>query len=141
MTARALRVPLAEVVSDLASEASKPATLERFFGELFPDAPPERVKFPPELELDVIPEGWRALPLFPRPPAKRQLVRRARPGRAGHPDSFYRKVAAAYKRAKREHPSAPIQALMDELHASEPTVHRWVRTAEKKGYMKKRGKQ
>jgi hypothetical protein len=71
--------------------------------------------------------------------AKRQTrrrVRRTRPGRRGYPDDHYRQVAAAYQRAKRQHPRAPIRALMDELHVSEPTVHRWLRIAVERGFLK-----
>lgn len=65
-------------------------------------------------------------------------VRRARPGRRGYPDDHYREVAKAYRQAKRQHPRAPVRALMEELHVSEPTAHRWLRTATAKGFLSER---
>ena len=65
-------------------------------------------------------------------------ARRARPGRHGHPDKHYRDVASDYRQAKRDNPRAPIQELMAKHHVSEPTVHRWLRKARERGFLKVR---
>jgi hypothetical protein len=61
--------------------------------------------------------------------AQQRVPQRARPGRRGYPDSFYRDVLKQYRRVRQTHPRAPIQALMLELHTTEPTLHRWLRKA------------
>ena len=76
--------------------------------------------------------GWRMILSIP---ARQRLVQRGRPGPKGYPDDHYRKVARAYKVAKRKHPTRPIRALMQEFNATEPTIHRWLRTARDKGFI------
>jgi hypothetical protein len=71
---------------------------------------------------------------------EQQPARRPRPGSGGHSNDHYGQVARAYKRAKRKYPRAPIRALMVELHASEPTVHRWLREATKRGFLQPRAR-
>jgi len=94
-----------------------------------------RIKLPDILEAIARPRKgpWLTALLHEQPT-------RARPGRRGYPDSHYRQVAKAYRRAKRQHPRAPIRALMAELDTSEPTVHRWLRTATEKGFLKGGGR-
>lgn len=129
LAARDLRIPLASVVSDFLAASAKPATAGRLREELV-----RGIKFDLSgVEGDELPEAWKwLLPV----PAKKRPVRRARPGRRGHPETHYRQVAQAYREAKRRQPRAPIRALMEELHASEPTIHRWLRTARERGYLK-----
>jgi hypothetical protein len=69
---------------------------------------------------------------------EQQKASRSRAGRQGYPDDHYRRVADAYRRAKRaEPPSSPIKALETEFHVSEPTVHRWLRAATERGFLTK----
>jgi hypothetical protein len=138
LTTRGSRVSLADVVRAFASAVSRPATYKRLARELHGRAPsaaegdwrPDLSSTPWIEFVAVSASGPDALRHVPVP--------RTRPGRRGHPDEHYLKVAQAYRRAKRTHPRAPIRALMEELHAAEPTVHRWVRTARERGYLDKR---
>lgn len=132
LTTRAVRLPLAAIVSKFAAEVeAKPSTYKRLQAELSGR----------DLEKDA---GWRAWAAEGRSPADFVAyprtgpvqVRRVRPGRRGYPDDHYRTVAKKYAQAKRRHPRAPIRALMEEFHAAEPTVHRWIKTAREKGFIK-----
>ncbi len=134
LTTRALRLPLAHIVSEFAAVVvSRRAIAKRLAAELAGH---------PEWEKDPRWRAWTAEGASPADyvahprvgPANK--VPRVRPGRRGYPDDFYRNVAKEYTRAKRQHPQAPIRALMEELHAAEPTVHRWIRTARHKGFIK-----
>jgi hypothetical protein len=127
LTTRAARIPLAEIVTAYAAvttETSKRLALERLGRPEF--AKDKRwqnhLLEGPEDSVSVA--------------ARTQPVRRVRPGPHGYSDDYYRDVAKRYAQAKREHPQAPIQALMKEFPASEPTVHRWLRTAREKGFIK-----
>jgi hypothetical protein len=69
--------------------------------------------------------SWRWLLPLPG----RRVPQRTRSGPRGHDEGFYRAVADAYKRAQREHPQRPIQALMEQLGYSEAQMHRHLREA------------
>lgn len=135
LTTRAARTPVAEIVTEIA--ALKPAAWKQLFAEMI--GRPECAKdkrwrdWQPEA-----PEGFPAglAADFVAVPARTRPVKRVRPGRRGYPDDYYRDIATRYAQAKRQHPRAPIRALMAELHATEPTVHRWLRTAREKGFIK-----
>lgn len=121
------RIRLPEVVAELASAMSKPATRKRLYWELL------------GIELDDPGESstaWRMLLSAAELRRLRSGVPEVRASGHGHTDEHYRRVARAYRRAKRQHPRAPIRALMEELQASEPTVHRWLRTARERGFLK-----
>lgn len=139
LTTRALRLPLARIVSEFATTvASKPATAKRLSLELS-----GRSEWAKDLRWKTWdPRGASAADFIAHPrTGAAPTIERVRPGRRGHPDAHYRQVAKAYARAKRKHPRAPIRALMAELHATEPTVHRWIRTAREKGFIKERKEQ
>jgi hypothetical protein len=130
LTARELReVRLADIANRFAAEVSKPATYSRLVSEYFGGVTHRWAGKPPAR----VPRALQQL--LPELEDKRPVAR-VRPGRRGHPPAHYREVAKAYRRAKREHPQAPIRALIRELHASEPTVHRWLNRAVKDGYLK-----
>jgi Transposase C of IS166 homeodomain len=133
LTTRDTRVPLARIVAEFNAAASRPATYKRLRRQLF------GIKTESEAEDAWQPEagGWLAAD-FVAVSARKRPVRRQSPGRRGLPEDHYKTVADAYKRAKRQHPRSPIKAVMSELHAAEPTVHRWLRTARERGYLEKR---
>jgi hypothetical protein len=124
LAARDLRLPLAWIVGEIA--ARRPDVFKSLLAERLEYA--DRIKRA-RGKMDTLRAAAQ--------PVGRPVMRRARPGRRGHPDAHYRQVAQAYRRAKRQHPRGPIRALMEELHASEPTVHRWLNTAVEKGFLEK----
>jgi hypothetical protein len=132
LTTRAVRLPLASIVSRFAAEVvAKPSTYKRLQAELSGH----------DFEKDARWRAWTAEGAAPtdfvsHPRTGPVQVPRVRPGRRGYPDDHYRQVAKAYRRAKRQHPRAPIRALMEELNASEPTIHRWIGIARDKGFLK-----
>lgn len=140
LTTRAVRIPLAGVVSTFAAVVkSEPATYKRLKAQLagHPEwAKDRRWKAWGAKGRSVI--DFVAFPLMGPDESlqDRPRVPRVQPGRRGYPDDHYRMVAREYAKAKREHPRAPIRALMAELHATEPTVHRWIRTAREKKFIK-----
>lgn len=58
-----------------------------------------------------------------------------RPGRKGHPDSFYRKVAESYLTLRAHGISNPDKRIADELHYDRSTVAGWVRVCRARGYL------
>jgi hypothetical protein len=62
-------------------------------------------------------------------------VTRVRPGPGGYPHEHYEQVAAAYRQALTEAPRSPVKWLTEQLHASEPTVRRWVQRARDLGLL------
>jgi hypothetical protein len=133
LTTRALRLPLADIVSRFAAAASKPATYKRLHAELFARGDLANDERWSAWE----PEGATAADFVAQPrsgPAVK--VPRARPGRHGHPPDFYRAFAKDYERAMREHPHRPIRALMEQLGYSEAQVHRFKDKARAQGYLK-----
>jgi hypothetical protein len=119
LTARDLRkIPLAEILTTLAKPRKR-----RWLGKLLGHGDEDRTG--QQRQTQTWQSGYRV-----------ERVRRARPGRGGYPDDHYRQVAKEYRRAKLQHPRAPIQALISELHVSEPTVHRWLNSAAQKGFLK-----
>jgi hypothetical protein len=138
LTTRATRLPLAGIVSKFAAEVvARPTTDKRLQAEL---AGPDFQNDPRWREWAADSRTAADFVAHPRAEAAK-AVPRVRPGRRGYPDDFYRTIAKQYAKAKRARPRAPIRALMSELHAAEPTVHRWLRTARDKGFIKeaKRG--
>jgi hypothetical protein len=136
LSTRALRLPLAGIVAAFVAAASRPATYKRLRRELFGiDAESEgEAAWRPDAP-EGMPAWWLAAD-FLSSADRTQAVPRVRPGRRGYPDAHYRQVAQAYGRAKRKRPRAPIKALMAELHITEPTAHRWLRTARERGLVK-----
>jgi hypothetical protein len=62
---------------------------------------------------------------------------RARPGKKGRGDQFYRDVAAQYRKAMKDHPATPTKAL---FHSTFPmvkpsTVKLWLRVARERGFL------
>jgi hypothetical protein len=135
VTTRDLRLSLAQILSEFAATVARPSEKRRLYGELHghPEfADDERFQQwsedHPGSAVDFLDVG-----------ARLRAVKR--PGRRGWSDDHYREVAKAYRRAWREHPRAPIRALMEEFGspgspAPESTVHRWIRTARAKGFLK-----
>jgi len=142
LTTRAAQVPLARVIAGFLAATTNPRTYKRLARELHgSERTPEEDAWQPDhlaesplsrvVEFLGVPaEGPRALQHTP--------VARARPGRRGWPDDHWKAVASAYRKAKREHPGRHIQVLMEEFRAPESTVHRWIRTAKDKGFIKER---
>lgn len=60
-----------------------------------------------------------------------------RPGRAGHPDSHYAKVAEAYMALRARGVTNPTQTIADEWGYSRSTVAGWVHEARKRGHLGK----
>lgn len=135
LSTRAVRLPLATIVSEFAAAASKVPTYKRLRRELFSikAESEEEAAWQPETPKGY-PDWWLAVD-FLSVDDRERVVARVRPGRRGYPDDHYRQVARAYKRAKRVNPRAPIRVLMEELHATEPTVHRWLRTARERDFL------
>jgi hypothetical protein len=135
LTTRGSRVPLAEVASAFAAVVAKPAVYKRLARELHDR---ERSDAEDEWEPNLSPAPWIEFVAVSHsgPDALRHKpVARSRPGRRGYTDDHWREFAKAYKRAKRSHPRAHIKALRAEYHVTEPTIHRWRRTAEEKGFL------
>jgi hypothetical protein len=127
LTAQDLRLSLPQVVAGFSAAMSNPQTLKRLFRELLGieliiegDNPSEE-----------LPPAWRELLL----PGATDTPRRIRPGPRGHDDAFYEEVARDYRRAQREQPQRPIQALMEWRGYSEPATHRQLREARKRGLL------
>jgi len=138
LVSKDLRLPLARIVGEFAAAASKRTTFKRLWGELLGTLGIEVVwegGGPAEIPGSTENSDLWLRALLPVP-TRTSPIARVRPGRRGHTKEHYEKVATAYRRAQREHPRAPIQALMTELHATEPTVHRWLRTARERGFLK-----
>lgn len=137
VTARDLRFPLAKILSEFTRFASDPDRFKRLLGQTLPGV--DVTLLPTGEGPQTVPGGWRLIFeqwLRWHAGGSTPAVMRARPGRAGYPDEHYEHVAELYRQAKRQRPRAPIRALMGELHVSEPTVHRWLRTAAEKGFLK-----
>jgi hypothetical protein len=136
LTTRSLRLPLARIVAEFAAAAAHVPTYKRLRRELMGRTTESagEAAWTPQIPKGV-PDWWLASDFIDTPTRLRQAKTARRPGRRGYPDQHYREVAKAYTRAARQHPRAPIQALMKELHATEPTVHRWLRTARERGYL------
>lgn len=138
LATRATRIPLAAIVTEFAAAASKPATYKRLYAEMagHPEFAEDKSKlwrdWKPEAEEGFLP-GLGAD--FLDVDTRQRVIPRVRPGRRGYPDEHYRDVAKAYRRAKRRHPRAPVRALMDDEHAAEATVHRWLREARRRGFL------
>ena len=132
LTARAAHIPLSRIVSGFAAAASNVRTYKRLRRELFGiDSPsaPERTWRPPA-------GSWLAADFLALPERERPVRRaRLRPGPRGHADDHYREVARVYRDAKRRHPRSFIKALMREMHTTEKTAHRWIKTAERRGFI------
>lgn len=60
---------------------------------------------------------------------------RTRPGPSGYSSEHYELVAEKYRQALEVAPRAPIPWLKGELHASEPTIRRWVQRARDRGLL------
>ncbi len=134
VTSRDLRIPLAEILAEFASQASRPATFERLAREFMPgtDVVIQR--------LGGLPGSWLMF-LGLRPDAqqtpdqpKRAVVARTRPGKAGIPDDKLREFVRDYKKALKKNPRAPIRELSRRTGMSEPTIYRWLRKAREKGF-------
>jgi hypothetical protein len=137
LTTRALRLPLAGIVAEFAAVQSKPATHKRLIAELRGrtdlDEDPRWRDWQPDSPNDLL-AGLAAD--FVDVAARTRPAQRARPGRHGHPDEHYRRIARAYLIAKRKYPKNPIRKLMEATGAPEATVHRWIKTAREKGFIK-----
>lgn len=59
----------------------------------------------------------------------------AGPGR-GHPDSFYRNIAASYQALVDEGEPHPIKAIGEKHHITISGASRWVKEARRRGYIK-----
>jgi hypothetical protein len=139
LTTRALRLPLAGIVAEFAAVQSKPATHKRLLAELWGRTDLEKDErwrdYKPEAPADLL-AGLAAD--FVDVAARTDPPQRARPGRRGHPDEHFERIARAYLIAKRNYPKDPIRKLVKATGASEATVHRWLKTARDKGILKDR---
>jgi hypothetical protein len=76
----------------------------------------------------------------------RQLRARSpsvRPGRRGHPDSFYKEVAQRYRQLRHQEASIrPTKDLADEYKVNRSTAAGWIKTARARGHLNpgKRGR-
>jgi hypothetical protein len=69
-----------------------------------------------------------------RPKRKPPLILSPLPVGPRYPDTFYRKVAAAYTRLAHEH-RPPAQVLADVNRVPKSTVVRWIREARRRGFL------
>jgi hypothetical protein len=58
-----------------------------------------------------------------------------RPGRRGHPDDFYKRVAARYLALRAEGVTDPTNTIAKEANYNRSTVAGWVSSARRKGYL------
>jgi hypothetical protein len=58
-----------------------------------------------------------------------------RPGRAGHPDSFYEAVAEQYRELRSRGVTNPTKTIADKRHVARDTAAGWVRVARERGYL------
>ncbi len=138
LTARALRLPLGQIVEKFAKAASRRATYRRFYAELAGH---------PEFVTDKRLLEWRPTPLGTHPAlgalavdflddsARVQPVPRPRTGPKGHDDSFYREVAKRHRRLMRKQPRRPTAALAKEMGYSVGSAGRFVKEARKRGFL------
>ncbi len=141
LTTRAAQVPLARVVAGFVAATADTRTYKRLARELHgrertsaeDDWQPDLSGSPLSRIIEFI-----GVPAEGPSPLQHAPVPRARPGRRGWPDDHWKAVARAYVSAMREHPGRHIQAVMEEFRAPESTVHRWIRTAKDKGFIKER---
>ena len=133
LTTRAVRLPLAAIVSKFAAEVeAKPSTYKRLQAELSGR----------DLEKDA---DWRAWAARGRSPA--DFVAYPRTG----PVQVRARTAGSARLSRRPLPhrrqevrasqaaastSADSRTDGEEFHAAEPTVHRWIKTAREKGFIK-----
>ena len=78
-------------------------------------------------------ETMRTLETKRRPPKPPRLARR--PGRAGHPDEHYQRVAERYVALRARGVTNPTKTIADERHQARSTVAGWVHEARKRGYL------
>lgn len=67
----------------------------------------------------------------------RSVVAPKRPGRAGHPDSFYKGIAERYLALRQEGCSKPTATLAKERHVSRNTSAGYVRVARERNFLPK----
>ena len=135
LAARAMRVPLSRIVAGFVAATSKTATYKRLQRELHGRPKSDLgTGWAPGKGLDDT--SWLAFDFLALADHERPIERaRVRPGPKGWSDEHYREVARVYKRALRTDPRAPVKALMKAMNTTEPTAHRWIRTAREKGYI------
>lgn len=148
LTTRAARIPVAQLVGEFVAATANTRTYKRLARELHDreqsaeeDAwqdtqgigrAREFVEVLAPVDGDLA--GWSG---------QHELVTRARPGRRGWPDDHWRAVAQAYRQAEKDYPGEEVKAVRRMLGADshpvpEATVHRWLRTAEDRDFLKKR---
>jgi hypothetical protein len=66
---------------------------------------------------------------------KERILRARRPGRRGHPDEFYRQIAARYVAVRAAGVRNPRVKMADEMHVSVHTVAGWIERARELGYL------
>ena len=59
------------------------------------------------------------------------------PGRAGYDDAHFVRIAELYRKALDVAPNKPTDLLATQLHASKPTVRRWLAEARRRGHLGK----
>jgi hypothetical protein len=125
LIARDLRFPIGRIVAAFSAAMGRPATLKRLFRELLGSDLVLEGDIP-----EALPPEWRKLLLPPT-----DAPRRTRPGPHVHDDAFYQRLAEDYRQALRTHPQRPIRALMKARGYSEPTIHRQLREARRRGFL------
>ncbi len=121
VTASALRIPLAGIVSELTQGIRRDYKLER--GE-------RSVSFKVEHFEQIL--GFLA---DSAPPI---TVPRVRPGVRGHSDEHFREVVTRYRRALKDEPFAPTKAVIAQYPNWSPAAVRyWLRIARKRGLLAK----
>jgi hypothetical protein len=78
-------------------------------------------------------EMLHTLEARPRPPRAPRVMKR--PGRAGHPDEHYAKVAERYLALRGRGVTNPTKTIADEWHQARSTVAGWVHEARERGYL------
>lgn len=112
VTASALRIPLASIVTQMAREIHG-GTLKRS-----PGRPGRLLEYVVEKHSPVSPP-------------------RTRPGAKGHPDAHWREVVERYREVVKTHPTKPTKALRAQYYPSwsEATVRYWLRVLRERGLL------
>ncbi len=84
-------------------------------------------------EVERYSRSWDAAMTAKRPP--RVTAMRAKPGRKGHPDSFYQESARKYQEYCVSSPANPTQKIAEEYGFSRSTAAGWVRRARQKEFL------
>jgi hypothetical protein len=140
LSTRALRIPLTRIVREYAAATEDdPQMVRQLAAEIY--GHPELMNDPRFRDYIHEPNGVPPGAVVIDTDALRKRVRRpppSRPGRRGHPESFYRKVADDYSQAKRDSPREPVREMF--LHmgywVTDRQIRRYIKKAREMGFIK-----